>query len=58
MKEEFCNVSLSDLENVLQEIQEQKEPGSAFLEHLEAEILKISPLNVNLGGYVIDNAYQ
>ena len=40
------------------EIQEQKEPRSVFFEHLEAEILKISPLNVNLGGYVIDNVYQ
>ena len=40
------------------EIQERKEPRSVFLEHLEAEILKISPLNVNLGGYVIDNVYQ
>ena len=36
-------------------MQKQTEPGSAFLEYLEAKILKISLLDTNNGGVFVDS---
>ena len=44
----FSNVNLSNLENLL--YKEQTGPGSAFLELVEAHILKMFPLSINHGG--------
>ena len=38
-------------------MQKQTEPGSAFLEYLEAKILKISPLGTNNGGVFADSIF-
>ena len=53
----FGNVNLSNLENVLQGNVLQAGPGSAFLEHLEAQIWKIYLVDANHGGTFVGLMY-
>ena len=54
----FSDVNFSNLEKLLQRIYEQTEPGNAFSEHLEAEILKMFPLATNHGGAFKGSMYM
>ena len=53
----FRNVNLSNLENVLQRNLRTERAGSAFLEHLEAQIWKVFLLSANLGGSFVSSIY-
>ena len=52
----FGNVT-EVIKNFLRRIYEQTGPGSAFVEHLEAQILKMYPLDANHGGAFVDSIY-
>lgn len=45
------------MEKVLQQISKEAGPGSTFLEHLEAQILKIYLLGANHGGTFLGSKY-
>ena len=53
----FHNVTLSNLENVLQENLRAGRVASAFLEDLEAQILKSFPLSAIHGGAFESSMY-
>ena len=53
----FYNVSLGNLENVLQKNLRKAESGNAFLEYLEAQILKIYLLGANHGNATVGSMF-